>query len=227
MSRKRPEKKPAPAPRRVPEVRPGPVGGKRDLNRRRRLKALCDAGLALFLERGIEPVTVDEIARAAGTAKGNFYRYVCDKEELVEILLAPLSSAVEAALDRCEREILETTEAPNLEGAYVQLALDLFQAYLAQPEVMRLYLQEARAPAVGARAPLSLFERQVTDRAIALTQLAHARGLLGKIAPEISALAVLGATERLLLAHLRDGAFDDPAATVQTFVRMVMEGISG
>jgi len=48
-------------PRRAgPVERPGAVGGKRDLNRRQRVQDLIDAGLALFLQRGIEAVTIDE-----------------------------------------------------------------------------------------------------------------------------------------------------------------------
>src|SRR5210317_2345369 len=67
-------------PRRAgPVERPGAVGGKRDLNRRQRVQDLIDAGLSLFLERGIEAVTIDEVARKAGMAKGNFYRYFRDK----------------------------------------------------------------------------------------------------------------------------------------------------
>ena len=59
-----------------------------------------------------------------------------------------------------------------------------------------------------------------------MTQVAHDKGLLKKIPPLVSALAVMGAVERLLMAHLRDGLFDNPADAVRHLVRFVMEGIS-
>ena len=62
-------------PRRAgPLERPGALGGKRDLNRRKRVQDLVAAGLELFLNNGIGGVTIDEVAREAGMAKGNFYR---------------------------------------------------------------------------------------------------------------------------------------------------------
>ncbi|MFA9471265.1 MAG: helix-turn-helix domain-containing protein, partial [Deltaproteobacteria bacterium] len=80
-------------PRRAgPVERPGAFGGKRDINRRKRVQDLIEAGLSLFLERGIEAVTIDEVAREAGMAKGNFYRYFRDKADLVEAVIEPVAS---------------------------------------------------------------------------------------------------------------------------------------
>ena len=62
----------------VPPQRPGKAGGKRARNRQQRTDALIEAGLQLFLERGVENVPIDDIAREAGMAKGNFYRYFDD-----------------------------------------------------------------------------------------------------------------------------------------------------
>lgn len=226
MSRRKTPERPSRPPRRVPARRPGPAGGKRDQNRRERLAQLCSASLALFLERGVEVVTVEEITQAAGMAKGSFYRYVENKRDLVDALLEPLRAAIDAAMDRCEQALTASSTVSGLNTAYLQLALALLAAYRAHRDAVRLYLQEARVPGVGARAPIVALERHVTERTIALTLLGHGRGLLGKIPPEVSALAVIGATERLLLAHLRDGRFEDEAEIAQSLVRMVMEGIA-
>lgn len=211
--------------RKAPAQRPGPVGGKRDRNRQERTRALIDAGLSLFLERGIDSVTVDDIAKQAGTAKGNFYRYVEDKRDLVDAILAPVRDDVFAALGECDRETDAAREVSQLTAAYLKLAMRLLAAYESHPDVVRLYLQEARAPGGDARAPLADFERRLTEETVALTVRAHEHGLLRKIPPLVSALAVIGAVERLLLAHLRDQALGDQAETVSSLVRMVMEGI--
>ncbi|MCA9514672.1 MAG: TetR/AcrR family transcriptional regulator [Myxococcales bacterium] len=211
--------------RKAPAQRPGPVGGKRDRNRQERTRALIDAGLALFLERGIDSVTVDDIAKKAGTAKGNFYRYVEDKRDLVDAILAPVRDDVFAAMQACDRETDAAREVTALNAAYLKLAMRLLEAYRTHPDVVRLYLQEARAPGGDARAPLADFEQKLTEHTVALTTRAHEHGLLKKIPPMVSALAVIGAVERLLLAHLRDQAFDNEAEAVASLVRMVMEGI--
>lgn len=211
---------------RAPTRRPGRAGGKRDTNRRERTEALHRAALGLFLERGIENVTVDEIARAAGTAKGNFYRYANDKRELVVALLQPVVSAFDTAFDRCETQVAKVTGTPQLTMAYLGLAMELKEVLSAHPDIVRLWLQESRGPSLGARVPVSDFERRITDRTIALTEAAHRHGLLKKIPAAISGLAVIGAVERLLIAHLRDGIFSDPNEVVRQLVRLVMEGIA-
>ena len=65
----------------VPETRPGQAGGKRDQNRRARTQGLCDAAEKLFLARGIESVSIDDITKEAGVAKGSFYRYFSGGEQ--------------------------------------------------------------------------------------------------------------------------------------------------
>ena len=212
--------------RRSPSRRPGPVGGKRDTNRKVRSDALVKAGLKLFLERGVENVTVDEIAREAGTAKGNFYRYANDKTDLVEAIIQPLTAAFDDAFERCEVNIGAARTTNELTSAYLRLAMDVSQAIGKDPNIALLYLQEARAPSIGARTPIAIFDRRVTDRAIALTEHAHKHGLLKKVPPAVSARVVIGAVERLLMAQLRDKVFDNPADVVRTLVMIVMEGIA-
>ena len=229
MSTTKPSKKtktPKTEAARPPGRRPGPAGGKRDTNRKERTQALLTAGLRLFLARGVENVTVDEIAKEAGTAKGNFYRYATDKQDLVEALILPVDQAFDAAFARCAEDTQSATSQTALTTAYMRLAFDLLEVLREHSDTVRLYLQESHAPAIGARIPIANFERKLISHALEITQGAHDKGLLKKIPPLVSALAVMGAVERLLMAHLRDGVFDNPADAVRHLVRFVMEGIS-
>src|SRR5260221_8683616 len=94
-----------PSPRTKPLERPGPEGGKRAENRKQRISALETAALRLFLQYGVEAVTIDQIVDGAQTAKGSFYRYYRDKEDLVEAIMAPISNEVREIFDRCEASL--------------------------------------------------------------------------------------------------------------------------
>lgn len=206
--------------------RPGQPGGKRERNRRARIEALTSAGLRLFLERGVDAVTIDDIAKEAGTAKGNFYRYFTDKNHLVETILEPLETRICEAMDRCEEALEEATDDPSLFRAYQTLALTLIPVTIEHPDVVRLYLQESRAPvAAGARAPIRALADEIRERAIDLTEFAVDHGLLRIPDPRVSALAVIGAVEQLAFTVL-GGQLDLPADQIAgTLISLVLSGI--
>lgn len=52
----------------------------------RRRGELLDAAEALVLDRGIDALTVDDVTAGAGVAKGTFYLYFANKNELVNAL---------------------------------------------------------------------------------------------------------------------------------------------
>lgn len=211
-------------PRYPPLERPGPPGGKRDRNRRARTAALAEAGLALFLEHGVEAVTVDDIARRAGVAKGSFYRYFRDKEDLVDALVKPTAARLLGAMEVAAKALGEAG-APGLVGVYLKLGQELTAVLTEHPDVVRLYLQESRSPATGPRRALVRLGEELGRRAVRLTEIATEAGLLRPIHPSLTALAVVGAAERLLLGHLR-GEHDAPAAEVaRALVTMVLDGM--
>ncbi len=211
-------------PRNLPPERPGPRGGKRDQNRRARTKDLAEAGLALFLERGIGAVTVDDIARRAGVAKGSFYRYFRDQEDLVDALVEPTAARLLGAMEVAAQALREAGPR-GLAAVYLRLAGELTAVLTDHPGVVRLYLQESRAPASGPRRPLVRLGTELGRRAVHLTEIATDAGLLRPIHPTLTALAVVGAAERLLLGYLR-GEHDAGAAEVaRALVTMVLDGM--
>lgn len=60
-----------------------PASDLRTRNRDRNRKEVADVALGLFLERGFDDVTVDEIAAAAGISRRTFFRYFDSKEGVV------------------------------------------------------------------------------------------------------------------------------------------------
>ena len=213
-------------PRRAgPMERPGAVGGKRDLNRRKRVQDLVDAGLTLFLARGIEAVTIDEVAREAGMAKGNFYRYFRDKADLVEAVIEPVGETTRAALDACHKRLSSVTSRGDAAAAYAELGNRLVGALAMYPDAMCLYLQERRAPATNARQAISDLANELDQRAMALSQVAVDQNLVQITDPRVSALAVLGAVEALALASVRRQVELDPVETTKGLISIVLEGL--
>ncbi|MDQ8730217.1 TetR/AcrR family transcriptional regulator [Bradyrhizobium sp. LHD-71] len=70
-----------------------------------RREELIDAAQALFLSKGFDATSVDEIVRAADVAKGTFYFYFKTKDEVLQALrtrfIEGFCSRVEAAVERC------------------------------------------------------------------------------------------------------------------------------
>ena len=213
-------------PRRAgPVERPGAVGGKRDLNRRQRVQDLVDAGLSLFLERGIEAVTIDEVARKAGMAKGNFYRYFTDKADLVDAVIEPVAETTRTALDDCHAQLSKVDGHSDAVSAYTELGSRLVGALAMYPDAMCLYLQERRAPATTARQSISDLASDLDNRAMALSQMAADQKLVVVSDPRVSALAVLGAVEALALASVRNQIKMDPIETTKGLISIVLEGL--
>jgi AcrR family transcriptional regulator len=213
-------------PRRAgPVERPGAFGGKRDINRRKRVQDLTNAGLLLFLERGIEAVTIDDVAREAGMAKGNFYRYFRDKADLVEAVIEPVAGTTREAVQACDDQLRQADSRDEAVSAYVELGNRLVGALAMHPDAMCLYLQERRAPATTARQAIADLATDLDRRAMTLSQVAVDRQLVAVSDPRVSAVAVLGAVEALALASVRNQIQMDPVKTTKSLISIVLEGL--
>jgi AcrR family transcriptional regulator len=213
-------------PPRIPEERPGRAGGKRDANRRKKVQKICDASLELFCENGVETVTIDQVVNKAEIPKGSFYRYFSGKEEVVETIFAPIEAELKTQVEESERALSQATNAEELTRAYTQLALQMARLTLGNVDIMRLYLQENRAPDVGARRPIIRIAREMEQYAYRLTEVAREHGLLRTdLSMKVCALTSLGATERLLFAHVSGDEIGAPLEVARDLISAVVEGV--
>jgi AcrR family transcriptional regulator len=117
---------------------------------RRTRRALVDAALALWTERGfddgIDDTTVEEIAQAAGVTKGTFYFHFAHKED---ILLEIGWGTSEAMYKEATKYLAD--ELP-VEGAFDKLLTTLARRITAGPRVAvgRTLAEFYRRPARGA-----------------------------------------------------------------------------
>ncbi|WP_235894054.1 TetR/AcrR family transcriptional regulator, partial [Oceanidesulfovibrio indonesiensis] len=81
----------------------GAPPGPRKANLRR--AALIEAAGELFVKQGYEATTMDEIASAAGFAKGTLYHYFANKADLLQVLRADfdktITSRIQAHVESC------------------------------------------------------------------------------------------------------------------------------
>lgn len=209
----------------LPSERPGKPGGKRDQNRKERIRVLHEAALVLFLEQGLGATTIDEITKAAGTAKGNFYRYFVDKEDLVRGLLAPVTQKVGVDLTRAVEAIEVSRDRKTMIEAYEELGRQLAALLGSHALILKLYLQESRGAKNGARAPICELSDLIATKAIEMTRKAHDNNLLRPFQAEISALAVVGAGERLLSAVLEGQDVGDPFQLPLRVTSLILDGL--
>lgn len=212
-------------PPRVPEKRPGKPGSKRDANRREKVRIISEAALELFLDNGIAAVTIDQIVARAGVPKGSFYRYFASKLELVQTIMGPLSEQVGAAMRRCADGIDSARSPADMPAVYMRLAGELGAAITSHPGQVQLYLQNCRAPAVGARAPIRELADLVAKQAIALSEAARDHGLLADSDPRVGGLTVVGASEQLLWAYANGVDLGPPEKLPAALVGVILNGV--
>lgn len=201
--------------------------GKRARNRAERTEAIVSAAKGLFVEHGVEAVTIDDIAKASGMAKGNFYRYFNDKRHLVDAIVAPIARDVRRAMRRGAIAIAKAKNHDEMNAAYGSMAIAIAGSLLPRLDIAQLYLQENRAPTTPARAGLQSFSRELRNGAIKMTELAVRQGLLKVDDPRVSAIAVIGAVEQLALTVMQGDLDTPPQTIVQIMVKLVLEGIAG
>ncbi|MCB9663050.1 MAG: TetR/AcrR family transcriptional regulator [Alphaproteobacteria bacterium] len=209
----------------MPEERPGPEGGRRHANRLARTRALCEAAVTRFLADGLDAVTIDEVARAADVSKGSFYRYFQNKEELIGAVFAPIGAEIRDAMGACAVALEAAREEPELTAAYGLLAARLLGVLGTQPEVIRLFLQERHGPATPARAAILALDAEVVELAVRLTHAGQASGLLRRVDPRVSATLVLGGVHELLWRTFLGTGPDDPVASAQQLIDIVLHGV--
>jgi AcrR family transcriptional regulator len=199
--------------------------GRRETNRLEKTRRLIDAGLRVALEHGVEGATIERITRSADMAKGSFYRYFDDQSDLMTAILAPIVEPFRAAIDRCEQDLRIACSVDDQVEAYQRLALSLAPAMFEYKDVLRLYLQESRGPARGARQPLRALADEIRERAVTLTAVAQSAGRWRDVPGIVSALAVVGAIERLAWDALNGADIGDPLDVGAALVGVVLDGL--
>lgn len=93
-------------------------GGLRERKKRETKKRLTEKGIALFLEKGFDDTTLDEIAAAAGISRRTFFYYFTSKDE---ILLSLQSGIGEMLADAVRKAPATSTPIDAVREAALQV----------------------------------------------------------------------------------------------------------
>ncbi|WP_351236963.1 TetR family transcriptional regulator [Streptomyces sp. NPDC002133] len=177
-------------------------------------EVLAEAAFQLFLERGFEQTTVDDIVARAGVGRRSFFRYFPSKEDAVfpdhDRCLADMTAYLDAAED--EDPVAAVCDAARL----------VLRMYAANPEFsVQRYRLTREVPGLRTY-ELSVVRRY--ERTLAGYLRARYAGTPdGGLRAEVIAAAVVAAHNNGLRTWLRSGGADDPEAAVDHALGLVRE----
>ena len=146
----------------------------------------------------------------------------------MQALFETIGEAIVGAMDRCQETVCEARHMAEFSAAYQTLAADLSPHLAGQPALVRLYLQESRAPAVGARKPIRDLADLIAQRAIDLNCAASGANVFrDEIPAAVSALTVVGAVERIATAYLDapDMLAVNPVEAGRALISLLLDGL--
>ncbi|MFT3996597.1 MAG: helix-turn-helix domain-containing protein [Asticcacaulis sp.] len=82
----------------IPRDVPTPSEGLRERKRRETLHRITEAGMRLFIEKGYEATTLDDIAAAAGISRRTFFYYFKSKDDILLSMQSGMGERLTAAL---------------------------------------------------------------------------------------------------------------------------------
>lgn len=140
-------------------------------------KVIVEAATRLFLEKGYDGTSMDDVAALAGVSKPTVYNHFADKERLYAEVIHATTDRVDALV----RLVAGTlTDAEDLEAALTELARE-FIAAIMHPQTLRLrrlvIANADRFPEVGRSWYERGFERVLATLAACFSGFAD-RGLL-------------------------------------------------
>ncbi|MBG9789689.1 TetR/AcrR family transcriptional regulator [Brevibacillus laterosporus] len=124
----------------------------RDVRKQELKEHIFMQALKLFKEKGFENVTVEEITKACGIAKGTFYNYFPKKEAI-------LLHLGKTQLESFYQSIIHYADEPNVKRKLTLLFHNLFARYTEHPDLIRLIILELMRSTLHIQEEISVVQR--------------------------------------------------------------------
>jgi TetR/AcrR family transcriptional regulator, cholesterol catabolism regulator len=194
------------------------ITSRRERKRERTRGEIYSAAMNLFLRRGFEAVTIEEICDAADVARATFFLHFPAKEALLTEYGARANQAL-AELLRASHG----TATATLKAALKMLA----ERAMQQPDVIRLHVRELLS-----RPPVFLQSHQEqTENLVSLLAAVIRRGQAAgefrrKIEPALAAVALCATYFALIYEWARRGGKLDVEGAIAQTLDIVLNGLS-
>lgn len=185
-------------------------------------RRLLEAAAKILRETGYGGLSASAVAREAGVAQPTFYVHFDDKDDLVRTLAREKVEAIREPLQRARARI---------GGRGVEAIRETFRlpiaAMLEDPEIFRLYVQQAHDP----RSPFGEQARKLhreleADLVEDLVRLgAPAKTRKDRERLEMVAEGMIALAETLAIGHL-DGRYRDLDAVVDVLTRFALGAVA-
>jgi AcrR family transcriptional regulator len=195
-----------------------PFPSRRDRKKERTRSEIYSAAMKLFLRRGFEAVTIEEICDAADVARATFFLHFSTKEAL----LTEYGVRANQTLAELIRGAHGSATA-TLKSALKMLA----ERAMQQPDVVRLHVRELLS-----RPPAFLESQQEqTENLVSLLAAVIGRGQAAgefrrKIEPALAAVALCATYFALIYEWARRGGKLDIEAAIAQTLDIVLVGLS-
>jgi AcrR family transcriptional regulator len=197
---------------------------KREVVTEYRTGELLAAARTVFAEKGFDGATIEDVAAAAGVAKGTVYIYYRSKRELYGAVFREGM----LALHRATTERVQA--APNLQAkirAFVTTKLAYFDEHR---DFFRLYFEafgSARAVGPGLQAEFDALYREQVRLLEAAIRSGAKRGECRKLRPDAAAFAIFDLTRGLLRQRTLGWSSAGLEADVAFAFEFIWKGIAG
>jgi AcrR family transcriptional regulator len=185
---------------------------------------ILEAARRVFSEKGFEQASVDDIAHAAGVAKGTVYLYYPSKRELY---MEALKSGLESMCSELENRVHEagSTEAKirafmSAKVRYFEKHRDFFRIYHSE------FAQAALHPTCTHKDLKDYHNRQLELLAVALQEGIRTREIR-KMPVEDAAFAILHLTRSIIYRRLLGWVVHEPAHDIEFMFDLTWKGLAG
>lgn len=195
--------------------------GIRERKKQQTRKAIIDAAIRLFAEKGFEQTSMAELARAAGVGKGTIYGYFQAKEE---IFLAYCEAEIDFAFAALDRKLDE--DAPLVAQLVAQM-MGQFTFVTANYEFGRIFAREMLLPNACTRLASRDLDLRYLKKIGAVLGRAQSRGELPAESDLLLLIGHLHALYLLVLSAYYRGDVTS-AEGAETFLRaLVLQALYG
>jgi AcrR family transcriptional regulator len=200
------------------------MSSRRIASKEERRATLLAAARDVFSNQGYHAATIDDVTRAAGVAKGTFYLYFKDKQQVYAELL---SDFLRVILETVRGIGPSATSADDFRSRHLAAGLTLARHFDENAKIARVALRESTQSGDPLTSELvSQFYRDIADAAAANVRRGIELDLFRPVEPLVVAYMHIGMVERVVVAMLEDQTrFPAREEVVRQVISVAYDGI--